>query len=134
MLQILKMIDHNPSWHNYIEASKLAFADRNFYIADPDYVITPDDNLLDDYYLSGRKDLIKDNAVLDNPLYGNPPNWNNDDQVSGIDYNESGTTHVSIIDAYGNVQNISKNKKSIIASKVVKIILEKLLINDRNFN
>ena len=49
--------------------------------------------------------------------------------VFNSDYNK-----VSIIDAYGNVQNISKNKKSIIASKVVKIILEKLLINDRNFN
>ena len=49
--------------------------------------------------------------------------------VFNSDYNK-----VSIIDAYGNVQNISKNKKSIIANKVVKIILEKLLINDRNFN
>ena len=49
--------------------------------------------------------------------------------IFNSDYNK-----VSIIDAYGNVQNISKNKKSIIASKVVKIILEKLLINDRNFN
>ncbi len=49
--------------------------------------------------------------------------------VFNSDYNK-----VSIIDAYGNVQNISKNKKSIIANKVVKIVLEKLLINDRNFN
>ncbi len=41
MLQILKMIEHNPTWHNYIEASKLAFADRNYFIADPDYTVTP---------------------------------------------------------------------------------------------
>ena len=117
MLQILKMIDHNPSWHNYIEASKLAFADRNFYIADPDYVITPGDNLLDDYYLSSRKDLIKDDAILDNPLYGNPPNWNNDDQVSGIDYNESGTTHISIIDAYGNALSMTSTIESAFGSR-----------------
>ena len=49
--------------------------------------------------------------------------------VFNSDYNK-----VSIIDTHGNVLNISKNKKSIIANKVVKIILEKLLINDRNFN
>ena len=49
--------------------------------------------------------------------------------VFNSDYNK-----VSIIDAHGNVQNISKNKKSIIANKVVKIVLEKLLVNDRNFN
>ena len=45
------------------------------------------------------------------------------------DYNE-----VSIIDSDGNTKIIKKNKKSLIANKVAEVILDKLLINDRNFN
>ena len=117
MLQILKMIDNNPTWHNYIEASKLAFADRNFYIADPEYVNTPDENLLDDNYLSSRKNLIKKNTILNNPLYGYPPNWSKDDQANGINYNETGTTHISIIDAYGNALSMTSTIESAFGSR-----------------
>ena len=45
------------------------------------------------------------------------------------DYNK-----VSIIDKKGRVKSIFKNKKSFIANKVAKIILDKLLVNDKNFN
>ncbi len=45
------------------------------------------------------------------------------------DYNQ-----VSIIDSHGNIQFIKKNKKSFIANKIAEVILDKLLINDRNFN
>ncbi len=45
------------------------------------------------------------------------------------DYNE-----VSIIDNNGNIKIIKKNKKSYIASKIAEVILDKLLVNDRNFN
>ena len=45
------------------------------------------------------------------------------------DYNQ-----VSIIDSHGNIKFIKKNKKSFIANKIAEVILDKLLINDRNFN
>ncbi len=45
------------------------------------------------------------------------------------DYNRA-----TIIDSSGKIIKISKNKKSFIANKIVDIILDKLLINDRNFN
>ncbi len=45
------------------------------------------------------------------------------------DYNE-----VSIIDNNGNIKIIKKNKKSLIANKIAEVILDKLLIDDRNFN
>ena len=45
------------------------------------------------------------------------------------DYNE-----VSIIDNNGNIKIIKKNKKSYIASKIAEVILDKLLVDDRNFN
>ena len=45
------------------------------------------------------------------------------------DYNK-----ISIIDKQGKIQSIPKNKKSFIASVVAKIILDKLLMNDKNIN
>ena len=45
------------------------------------------------------------------------------------DYNK-----ISIIDKSGNVKTIPKNKKSFIANKIAEILLDKLLINDRNIN
>ena len=41
---------------------------------------------------------------------------------------------VSIIDKNGKIKNIPKNKKSFIASAIARIILDRLLINDKNFN
>ena len=45
------------------------------------------------------------------------------------DYNK-----VSIIDKTGNVKIIPKNKKSFIANKIAEILLDRLLINDKNIN
>ena len=41
---------------------------------------------------------------------------------------------VSIIDKKGKIKSIPKNKKSYIANTIAKIILDKLLINDKNIN
>jgi phosphopantothenoylcysteine decarboxylase/phosphopantothenate--cysteine ligase len=45
------------------------------------------------------------------------------------DYNK-----ISVIDKKGNVKIIPKNKKSFIANKIAEILLNKLLIDDRNIN
>ena len=45
------------------------------------------------------------------------------------DYNE-----VSVIDKKGNVKMLPKNKKSFIANKIAEILLDELLIDDRNIN
>ena len=45
------------------------------------------------------------------------------------DYNK-----ISIIDRNGKVKSMPKNKKSFIASTIAKIILDKLLMNDKNIN
>ena len=41
---------------------------------------------------------------------------------------------MSIIDKKGKIKSIPKNKKSYIANTVAKIILDKLLMNDKNIN
>ena len=46
-----------------------------------------------------------------------------------VDYNK-----VSIIEKNGKIENLPKNRKSYIASRIAKKIIDKFLINDRNTN
>ena len=57
----------------------------------------------------------------------------NDVSEKGIGFN-SDYNMVSVIDKKGNVKIIPKNKKSFIANKIAEILLDKLLIDDRNIN
>ena len=57
----------------------------------------------------------------------------NDVSKTNIGFN-SEYNKVSIIDSHGHIKIIKKNKKSFIANKIAEVILEKLLLNDRNFN
>jgi len=57
----------------------------------------------------------------------------NDVSKKDIGFN-SDFNKVSIIDKKGKIKNIPKNKKSFIASTIAKIILDKLLMNDKNIN
>ena len=57
----------------------------------------------------------------------------NDVSKKGIGFN-SDFNEVSIIDNKGKIKKIKKNRKSFVASKIAEMILDKLLIDDRNFN
>ncbi len=67
LLEPFNMSAMGPSvegWHYFIEASQLAYADRDRYVGDPDFVTVPVDDMLDKGYLAGRSGLIKPNAIL----------------------------------------------------------------------
>ena len=57
----------------------------------------------------------------------------NDVSQKGIGFN-SDYNKISLIDKKGNIKIIPKNKKSFIANKIAEILLDKLLIDDRNTN
>ena len=57
----------------------------------------------------------------------------NDVSKKGIGFN-SEYNKILVIDKKGNIKIIPKNKKSFIANKIAKILLDKLLIDDRNIN
>ena len=57
----------------------------------------------------------------------------NDVSKKGIGFN-SNYNKVSVIDKKGKIKVIPKNKKSFIAKKIAEILLDKLLIDDRNTN
>jgi gamma-glutamyltranspeptidase/glutathione hydrolase len=54
-----------PFIHTVVEAMKLAFADREAYYGDPDFVKVPIDTLLSDAYTNERRKLITDQASME---------------------------------------------------------------------
>lgn len=115
VLQILGILESFPmaQWgvnseqaiHHFTQASRLAFADRNRYIADSDFVDVPTIALLDKSYLAERAALIQDKdigqaqpGVFAQYSYA-------DDQSPEF----PNTTHVSIVDAQGNVFSMTSS-------------------------
>ncbi|MFA5955441.1 gamma-glutamyltransferase [Hyphomicrobium sp.] len=90
-----------PALHIIAEAEKLAYADRNKYIADPDRIALPS-GLLDDAYLAERRKLIDPSKAMQKAEAGLPPGLAK--KTFGVDatYEVPGTTQVSIIDDEGN--------------------------------
>jgi gamma-glutamyltranspeptidase/glutathione hydrolase len=93
--------------HLIAEAEKLAFADRDHYIGDPDFVSIPS-GLLDPAYLTSRRKLINPETAMDRrPLPGVPPKLGS--VTPGIDstVEQEGTSHISIVDSEGNAISLT---------------------------
>ncbi|MBS0232722.1 MAG: gamma-glutamyltransferase [Proteobacteria bacterium] len=90
-----------PALNIIAEAEKLAYADRNRYIADPDFIAVPS-GLLNDHYLAERRKLIVPGKAIEKAEPGFPPGLAK--KTFGVDatYEVPGTTQVSIIDDDGN--------------------------------
>lgn len=89
--------------HLFTQASRMAYADRNQWIADPDFVEMPVEAMLDKTYLSSRADKIteKDMGKAE-PGIQLQPEYEQD-----IAYELPNTSHVSIVDAEGNVLSMT---------------------------
>jgi gamma-glutamyltranspeptidase/glutathione hydrolase len=81
MLNILEGYDLKGAGHNsaeylhlMVEAKKLAFADRDAYIADPDKVRVPERRLISKEYAAERRNLISRTQAMANPRPGLPEN------------------------------------------------------------
>ena len=59
------------AWHLFAESSRLAYADRNMYIGDPDFVDVPSAGMLDRAYLASRSALISPDRTMANVAAGN---------------------------------------------------------------
>ncbi len=97
--------------HVIAEAMKLAFADRAYWLGDPDFVKVPR-GLLDTNYaaaLAGRINLKHATRV---PGHGTPPDW-------ATDVFKTHTTHFSVADAEGNWVACTATVNTSFGSKVV---------------
>jgi len=87
--------------HVFAEAARLAFADRAQYLADSDFVAVPVRGLLDRGYLSQRAQRLDPGRAEPMPRAGNP-DWRRAAQAPQPEQPETGTSHISIVDAAGN--------------------------------
>jgi gamma-glutamyltranspeptidase / glutathione hydrolase len=92
--------------HWISEAERLAFADRAQYLADPDFVAVPLPGLLDQAYLKTRAALVVADKSMGTAKAGEPPR-KKAESFAPSDGVEFGTSHIAIIDRYGNAVSMT---------------------------
>ncbi len=103
LAQIMKMIEPYPLsqyGHNSLktialitEAERRAYADRSFYLGDPDFVDIPVETLISEEYLQNRMSNFSFEAATTSKDMG---------YGTIVGYESTETTHYSIVDQYGN--------------------------------
>ncbi|MDL5204656.1 gamma-glutamyltransferase [Streptomyces sp. ALI-76-A] len=93
--------------HRFIEASRIAFADRGRWVGDPAFEDVPTKELLSQRYADSRACLIKDDAVLTSPVAPGDPRDPAACATGGTaaptTYEGYSTTHLTVADKWGNV-------------------------------
>ena len=115
VLQILKLlepyqlnkhtVDSLETVHLYTQAAKLAYADRDKYLADSDFVSVPNtQHYLDKDYLDSRRQLISLKADMGHAKAGD---ISINDFAPNEDISQPNTSHISIIDKKGNALSMT---------------------------
>ncbi len=106
------------AWHLYIEAAKLAYADRGMYMADSDFVSMPD-GLLDKTYLASRAALIDPAIAMEKAEAGSPPSKDGLNFAPDLQIEREGTSHFSIVDQFGNIISMTTTIETGFGSRVM---------------
>ncbi len=105
----LKSMPRANAEHLYLEASRLAFADRNAYLADPEFVEAPLAGLLSKEYATKRRAQISAQRAAAKVGPGDPYPFQNDlsvplrPQSARVMAESAHTTHLAVSDKEGNV-------------------------------
>jgi gamma-glutamyltranspeptidase/glutathione hydrolase len=110
---IAKHPNDAEGWYLFSQASRLMYADRDRYIADPDFVKVPVEGLLDRAYLDDRAKLIGPVASA-SVAFGKPkgaPAYAQD-RTKEV----AGTTHLVIVDKWGDAVSMTTTVESTFGS------------------
>jgi gamma-glutamyltranspeptidase/glutathione hydrolase len=106
----LKAMPRANAEHLYLEASRLAFADRDAYLADPEYVDAPLDGLLSKQYAAQRRALIDPARAAPKVAAGDPYPFDGDPSyplrprpAAQLGAESAHTTHLTVSDKDGNI-------------------------------
>ena len=102
------------SWHLFAESTRLAFADRDKYLADPDHVTVPVAGLIDPAYLARRSALIAPDRTLARAEAGIPAGAF--PAARPLEPVERGTSHFVATDRFGNVASLTSTIESAFGS------------------
>lgn len=129
MLQILGILDNYDvgeltpgsvdAVHLISEASRLAYADRGVYLADPDFVHVPIKALLDPGYLRARASLIDRQRSMGKASPGNVYAREGLLRSPGQSLDIPATTHFSIVDANGNGVSMTSSVENAFGSRLM---------------
>ena len=125
LLQLLAILEHTDiadrgpadpqAWFLFAEASRIMYADRDRYVADPAFVTVPIDGLLDPAYVEGRAALIGERAGTA-PAAGEPPGPAAARFGADATAEAAGTSHFVVVDARGNVASMTTSVESLFGS------------------
>ncbi|MBT0668903.1 gamma-glutamyltransferase [Novosphingobium profundi] len=97
--------DSPVAWHLLAESERLAYADRNLYMGDPDFVGVPVKGLLDPAYLARRSALIQPDRTIAVIEPGTPDGAPERQRVPFRD--DPGTSDLAVVDKQGNVSQVT---------------------------
>jgi gamma-glutamyltranspeptidase/glutathione hydrolase len=106
--------DNPTAWHLIGESMRLAYADREAYLGDPDYVRVPVAGLMDPAYLASRSQLISPDHAIAHVEAGSPPGAVR--RSAGVAAPEAGTSHFVAVDRAGNVASYTSTIESVFGS------------------
>ncbi len=89
--------DNPVTWHLFLEAQRLAYADREIYLADSDFISVPVAGLTDRDYLAQRSALISPDARMASVEAGTPEGATTA-LADGDEPEEKGTSHFAAVD------------------------------------
>ncbi len=114
--------------HLLAEATRLAFADRNAYLADPDFISVPQQGLLDSGYLSERASLISPHKRIKRVFPGTPDHLQQLNLMPGETFGYPSTTHISVIDGEGNAVAMTSSIENTFGSR---LMVDGFLLNNQ---
>ena len=106
--------DSPQAWHLIAESMRLAYADRDLYLADADHVAVPVAGLTDPAYLAARSALIAPTSTMANVAAGRPAGARQ--MAWSPQPVEQGTSHFVATDRAGNVATLTSTIESIFGS------------------
>jgi len=121
VLELLGILEHTDiaalgpadpkAWRTFVQASRLMYADRDYYEGDPEFVKVPVAGMLDPAYVAARARRVDETGV---PSPGDPPGG----PGHGADVNveSQGTTQIVIVDDTGNVVSMTTTVESVFGS------------------
>jgi gamma-glutamyltranspeptidase/glutathione hydrolase len=103
--------------HLMAEAGRLAFADRNLFLADDSFVRVPLRGLLDAGYLAARSALIGRDRAIPQPTAGDPPFREGRLAPHAVEHG-SGTSHIVALDGNGNGVSLTPTIEAVLGARV----------------
>ena len=113
--------------HLLAEAGRLAFADRNTFIGDADFVQVPVKGLLDPEYLAARSKLISTERALGKAEPGRPPGATTA-FVPGRSLELPSTSHLVVVDPFGSVVSMTTSIENAFGSR---LFVQGFLLNNQ---